>query len=307
MTTRSRALASRPILISQAAGCTAAVIAVFYAVRGELEFLGRADYQIKVRGVRIELGEVESRLREFPGVIEAVAIAWKNHIGTTEIDAQVLVSGPEVTPARLREHLERVLPAAAVPARVHVAERFPLTPAGKIDRRALAASIPKAAHAGFVAPQTPLQKLVVSTIAEILGDPQVGLEDSFLALGGSSLSAVRAASVLGPRLGRRLRSQLFLEPRKLSEVCAELESGDASPRDAAALLRLPRIGRHPRSARRRERCTNGTSAAAVGGGDRSQRFLWRVRARRAAPRDTGKRRVPGARADARSRSCPASS
>jgi thioester reductase-like protein len=205
---------------------------------GELEFLGRADYQIKVRGVRIELGEIESRLREFPGVIEAVAIPWKNQIGATEIDAQVLVSGPEVTPTRLRAHLELVLPAAAVPARVHVAERFPLTPAGKIDRRALAASVPKAAHAGFVAPQTPLQKLVVSTIAEILGDQRVGLEDSFLALGGTSLSAVRAASVLGPRLGRRLRSQLFLEPRKLIEICAELESGDAGPRDSTALLRL---------------------------------------------------------------------
>jgi len=205
---------------------------------GELEFLGRADYQIKVRGVRIELGEVESRLREFPGVIEAVAIPWKNQLGETEIDAQVLVSGSEVTPARLRAHLERVLPAAAVPARVQVADRFPLTPAGKIDRRALAAATRHLDRAEFVAAQTPLQKLVVSTLAEILGDHRVGLEDSFLALGGSSLSAVRAASLLGPRLGLRLRSQLFLEPRTLAEICAELERGDVGPRDLAPLLQL---------------------------------------------------------------------
>jgi myxalamid-type nonribosomal peptide synthetase MxaA len=205
---------------------------------GELEFLGRADYQIKVRGVRIELGEVESRLREFPGVIEAVAIPWKNHMAETEIHAQVLVSGPEVTPARLRAHLERVLPAAAVPARVHVADRFPLTPAGKIDRRALAESTRQLDRAEFVAAQTPLQKLVVSTLAEILGDQRVGLEDTFLALGGSSLSAVRAASLLGPRLGLRLRSQLFLEPRTLAEICAELERGDVGPRDLAPLLHL---------------------------------------------------------------------
>ena len=205
---------------------------------GELEFLGRADYQIKVRGVRIELGEIESRLREFPGVIEAVAVPWKNHIGETEIDAQVMVSSAQVTPARLRAHLERVLPAAAVPARVHVAERFPLTPAGKIDRRALAASVAKADRAEFVAPQTAIEKLVISTIAEVLGDQQVGLRDSFLALGGTSLSAVRAASLLGPRLGRRLRSQLFLEPRTLGEVSAELEGGDTGPRDQAPLLRL---------------------------------------------------------------------
>jgi len=205
---------------------------------GELEFLGRADYQIKVRGVRIELGEVESRLREFPGVVEAVAIAWQNNIGETEIDAHVMVLASEVTPTRLRAHLERVLPAAAVPARFNVSDRFPLTPAGKIDRRALAAATPKVERAGFVAPESPLQRLVASTIAEVLGAERVGLEDEFLALGGTSLSAVRVASLLGPRLGRRLRSQLFLESRTLAHVCAELESGDARPQDPAPLLRV---------------------------------------------------------------------
>jgi amino acid adenylation domain-containing protein/thioester reductase-like protein len=204
---------------------------------GELEFLGRADYQIKIRGVRIELGEIESRLREHSGVVEAIVVAQKNKAGEMELDAHVMVSSHAVTTAQLRAHLERVLPAAAVPARMHVVDRFPLTPAGKIDRRALAAATAPAERPQFVAPQTPLQKLVATTTAEVLGMESVGLQDGFLALGGTSLSAVRAASVLGPRLGRRLRAQLFLEFPTLADVCAELERSDVEPRDPTPLLR----------------------------------------------------------------------
>jgi amino acid adenylation domain-containing protein/thioester reductase-like protein len=204
---------------------------------GELEFLGRADYRVKVQGVRIELGEIEARLREYPGVVEAVAVARTNPTGETELDAHVMVAGGEVTSGRLRTHLQSVLPPAAVPGRVNVVERLPLTAAGKIDRRALATAPPDTDRSPYVAPQTPLEKLVTATTAEVLAMPQVGLQDGFLLLGGSSLSAVRAASVLGARLGRRVTAQLFLECPTLADVCAALERPSLEPRESARPVR----------------------------------------------------------------------
>jgi nonribosomal peptide synthetase MxcG len=199
---------------------------------GELEFLGRADYRVKVQGVRIELGEIEARLRECFGVVEAVATVRTHPTGETELDAHVMVSSPEVTADRLRRHLRDVLPVAAVPARIHLVDRFPFTPAGKIDRRALALGVPQATATPLVVPQTPLEKLVASTLAEVLAVEHVGLKHGFLELGGTSLSAVRAASVLGPRLGRRLSAQLFLECSTLAELCAEIDKPAHEPRES---------------------------------------------------------------------------
>jgi myxalamid-type nonribosomal peptide synthetase MxaA len=202
---------------------------------GELEFLGRTDYRVKVRGVRIELGEIEARLRECPGVVEAVVIARTNQAGETELDAHVM-EAHAVKPEDLRIHLQATLPLAVIPARVHRVDRFPLTAAGKIDRRALAAGLGSAPRTAFVAPATQLERLVTGTTGEVLGIDQIGLGDGFLALGGTSLSAVRAASVLGPRLGRRLSAQLFLECPTLGDLCAELEKPALGGRESARAL-----------------------------------------------------------------------
>jgi amino acid adenylation domain-containing protein/thioester reductase-like protein len=199
---------------------------------GELEFLGRADYRVKVQGVRIELGEIEARLREHDGVVEAVAVAKTGATGDTELDAHVMVSSADVTSGMLTQHLRATLPPAAVPARVYVVDRFPLTPAGKIDRRALASGPAQVERTPFVAARTALERLVTTTTAEVLGVDQVGLRDGFLALGGTSLSAVRAASVLGPRLGRRLAAQLFLECATLADLCSALERPAQDPAEA---------------------------------------------------------------------------
>ena len=169
---------------------------------GELEFLGRADYQIKVRGVRIELGEVESRLREFPGVIEAVAIPWKNHTGVTELDAHVHgFATPEVTAAELRAHLQRVLAGGRRAGQAaHRRERFPPTPAGKIDRRALAASLPPGPMgcAPFVAPRTP---------STGVSSPRRSPKCSAKLKSGSTTSSWRWAAHIAGRGARRLAAR----------------------------------------------------------------------------------------------------
>jgi amino acid adenylation domain-containing protein/thioester reductase-like protein len=204
---------------------------------GELEFLGRDDHRIKVGGVRIELGEIESRLREFPGVIEAVVVARTTQTGETELEAHAMVSSTAANPASLRAHLERLLPAAAVPGRMNVVDRFPLTPAGKIDRRSLAAAAVAVRSAEFVAPRSTTEKAVAETLAEVLGVPRIGMSDEFTSLGGSSLAAVRAASILQHRLGRRVRAHLFSESKSLKDVCVELDKPHEGAAEAAALAR----------------------------------------------------------------------
>ena len=190
---------------------------------GGFEFLGRLDYQVKVGGIRVELGEIEARLREIAGVVEAVVVARTNNTSDTELSAHVIASSTDVTPASLRLHLARVLPGPTVPAQIHVADRLPLTPAGKIDRRALAALVKVDARcAEFVAPSTPLEALVAATVAEVLGLSRLGMLDSFVLLGGNSLAAIRAASILGKYLGQRVRAQILLESRTLRESCVQL-------------------------------------------------------------------------------------
>jgi amino acid adenylation domain-containing protein/thioester reductase-like protein len=195
---------------------------------GDLEFLGRADQQLKVNGVRVELGEIEARLRELPGLVEGVVVPRTNSAGEIELEAYVIASSSEMTPARVREHLERSLQRPTVPARIRLLERLPLTAAGKIDRRALgAAKTPDAPRADYVAPRSELEEEVTAMVAAVLGIARVGLADGFAALGGGSLAAVRVASLLERRLGRRVRSYEFFRCSSLRDVCDALER----PRD----------------------------------------------------------------------------
>lgn len=201
-----------------------------FRVDGALEFLGRSDYQLKVNGVRIELGEIEARLRELDAVTEGIVVARKSTAGETELEAYVMVSDASLGEAAIRAHLHSVLPAPTVPARIVTVERFPLTAAGKIDRRALAELARKDDRsASFIPGSSTLEATVLAVVAEVLGVAQPGMTDRFTALGGTSLSAVRAASILGRRLGREVKARQLLRGESLREVCAEITQDEPEP------------------------------------------------------------------------------
>jgi amino acid adenylation domain-containing protein len=179
--------------------------------RGELEFLGRADHQVKIRGFRIELGEIEAALLAHPGVREAVvdARARADSPADKRLVAYVLASGELPTPATLREHLARSLPESMIPSAFVPIEAWPLTPNGKVDRRALPA--PGATHVAAVAadaadtgPRTPDEQLVAGAFADLLHLPRVGIHDDFFALGGHSVLAMRLVARLRVTLGVEL-------------------------------------------------------------------------------------------------------
>jgi acyl carrier protein len=161
---------------------------------GTLAFLGRIDHQVKIRGMRIEPGEVEAVLCQHPAVASAVVIARQETAGDKRLVAYV-VPPPDLVPtsAELRHFLQAQLPDYMVPAAFALLAELPLTPNGKVDRQALPA--PDQARPDlekvFVAPRTPVEEAIARIWAEVLGRQQVSIHDNFFALGGHSLLAAQ--------------------------------------------------------------------------------------------------------------------
>ncbi|MFL5540370.1 MAG: non-ribosomal peptide synthetase, partial [Longimicrobiaceae bacterium] len=158
---------------------------------GTLEFLGRLDAQVKVRGFRVELGEIEARLADHPEVREAVVLAREDVPGERRLVAYVM--GAAEADA-LRAHLRQSLPEHMVPAAYVCLEALPLTPNGKVDRKALPAPELGSAADRYVAPRTPTEEVLAGIWAEVLRLERVGVEESFFELGGHSLLATRVVS-----------------------------------------------------------------------------------------------------------------
>lgn len=162
---------------------------------GTVEFLGRADGQVKVRGFRIELGEIETVLNQHLAVSAAVAMVRENEQGQKCIVAYVVVSDPGCVP-QLRGFLKQRLPDFMLPSAFVPLESLPLTPNGKPDRRVLLSTQPTALkpQAEFTFARTPVKDLLTSILEEVLGVESVGIHDNFFELGGHSLLAARVIS-----------------------------------------------------------------------------------------------------------------
>ena len=202
---------------------------------GRLECLGRADHQVKVRGFRIELGEIETVLTQHPGVQDAVVMAQERGPGDKRLAAYV-VTDPleEPTVTELRRHVRKVLPDYMVPSAFIMVEAFPLTPNGKVDRRALATHGPDsmARSSGHAAPETPMEKLVARVWEDVLDIRDVGVHDNFFDLGGHSLLSMQVLLQLEAQTGRRLNPrEIFLQTLQQLAVSLSPADGDrAAPR-----------------------------------------------------------------------------
>ncbi|MGN9906763.1 amino acid adenylation domain-containing protein [Phytohabitans sp. LJ34] len=156
---------------------------------GALEYLGRADQQVKIRGNRVEPGEVEARLRRAPGVTDAAVVARADGPGGVRLVAYV--AGPADV-AVLRDELAAVLPEPMVPGAFVALDTLPRTPNGKLDRAALPA--PDATRAVSRAPRNDRERLLCAAVADVLGLPEVGPDDDFFALGGDSILSIAVSS-----------------------------------------------------------------------------------------------------------------
>jgi aryl carrier-like protein len=193
---------------------------------GILEFLGRNDDQVKIRGFRLELGEVEAVLRQHPAIHEAVATALEEMPADRRLVAYLVTKpGSTLDANNLHQFLSTKLPWYMIPSDFLALERLPLTANGKIDRRALPApdQLRPILKAAYVAPQTPTEQILAGIWSEILNREQIGVHDSFFALGGDSIMSVRVVALARER-GLDFSVRQLFEYQTISKLARKLEA-----------------------------------------------------------------------------------
>jgi acyl-coenzyme A synthetase/AMP-(fatty) acid ligase/acyl carrier protein len=215
---------------------------VRWRAAGALDFIGRIDHQVKIRGYRIEMGEIEAALCDLETVEQAVVVAREDEPGEKRLVAYV-VSRKEIELQELQDSLKQNLPEYMIPADFVMLKSMPLTPNGKVDRRALPAPAKdrlKSKH-DYVAPRTTTESLLVQIWSEILGLDRIGVEDNFFTLGGHSLQATRVVARMRDALKMDVPLPLLFQATtiaRLAEVVEQLKQENASGRSVAALPQI---------------------------------------------------------------------
>ncbi len=228
--------------------------------RPDLEYLGRADFQVKIRGFRVELGEIDAALTAHPAVSFAVTVAHTAPSGDTVLVGYVHpAAGSTVDPDDIKGHLAQLLPEHMVPTAVTVLDTIPLTPVGKLDRRAL--PVPDLTATGaYEPPHGDLETAIADDFADVLGLERISVTDNFFDIGGNSLIATRAVARLGDRLGRDIAVRTLFEAPTVRMLATRLDT-DTDPPAATPPARLR--GPAPTTSRCRRRsnaCGSSTSS-----------------------------------------------
>jgi amino acid adenylation domain-containing protein len=217
---------------------------------GELDFLGRIDHQVKIRGFRVEPGEVEAALRDGPEVRQAVVAARPGPTGEPRLIAWVVPADSAALPPSaeaLRRRLQATLPEAMVPTAFVFLDALPLSPNGKVDRKALPTPESIEGEHEPVAPRTAAEETLAGIWREVLGVARIGAGDHFLELGGHSLLAAQVAARVRERLGVELPLREVFDHPVLGELAARVEALAGSAAPSLPLVPVPRTGDLPLS------------------------------------------------------------
>jgi amino acid adenylation domain-containing protein/non-ribosomal peptide synthase protein (TIGR01720 family) len=188
-----------------------------YSANGNVEYVGRVDTQVKVRGFRIELCEIEAKLKEHEAVKDAVVIASEDEKGRKRLVAYVIAGRePAVTPDEVRRYLKDKVPEHMIPASVVFLDHLPLTPSGKVDVRALPAPEEIKTEEDYVEPRTSVEKEFARIWQEVLGLERVGIKDNFFELGGDSIVSIQIVA-------RARDAGLLITPKQVLQHGSVLE------------------------------------------------------------------------------------
>ena len=212
-----------------------------YLSDGNIEYLGRIDNQVKIRGFRIELGEIETAISQHPSVQQTVVIATENKAGNKQLVAYIALP-TEVTPniSDLRHFLKQKLPDYVIPAAFVILDNLPLTPTGKVDRRALPSpELRPELELTFVPPRTPIEQILASIWACVLGIEQVGVHDNFFELGGHSLLATQVISRVRDTMSVELPLRSLFEAPTIAEFALRVEIALKNGQSVETLPLLP--------------------------------------------------------------------
>lgn len=218
---------------------------------GELEFLGRSDEQVKIRGHRVEPGEIEAALHGLPGIEQAVVTVDVSRAGR-RLAAYVVPSGTDAPdPVELADQAAAVLPGYMVPSAFVAVDRIPMTPNGKTDRKALpSVDWSEQSRTGYTAPRTSAERDLAELWCELLGLERVGIHDDFFRVGGDSVGAVRMVSRAADVFGARLQVRTVFDRPTVADLAALLTAEGEGPAETA-LLPVPRTSDLPLSAAQR--------------------------------------------------------
>ncbi len=187
---------------------------------GNIEFLGRADFQVKIRGFRVELGEIETALEKHPGIASAVVVAHEAN-GEKRLAGYVIATDPKPSGQELSKYLKDRLPEYMVPADFVFLESMPLTPNGKVDRRALPApQLSTERGTDFVAPRNEFESIMTRQWEQVLGKRPIGVRDNFFEIGGHSLAAARLMGMVVKKFGKKLLLTDLLQAPTIEELVA---------------------------------------------------------------------------------------
>ncbi|MFG1665914.1 amino acid adenylation domain-containing protein, partial [Streptomyces sp. Y7] len=207
---------------------------------GDLVFVGRADHQVKLRGHRIETGEIESAIAARPGVAQAAVLLREDTPGDQRLVAYVVTDADQWNEAAARSDLAQRLPDYMIPSALITLDTLPLTPNGKLDRKALPAPTYTAAAAGR-APRTPREEILCTLYADVLGVERVTIDDNFFDLGGHSLLATRLVSRIRAVLGTELSIRQLFETPTIAVLATAMNGAEGARPQLAPATRPERI------------------------------------------------------------------
>ena len=209
---------------------------------GNIEFIGRLDHQVKVAGYRIELGEVEASLVQHQAVRECVVVVRDDPHGNARLIAYVVLDEDAVLPdaSTWRRYLADSLPSHMIPSLFVVLENLPLTPGGKVDRRALPApdTMDNGSGPDYVAPRTAVEEVLAGIWREVLAVERVGIHDNFLDLGGHSMLAMRCVAGIRQLFRIELPLRVLFESANLAELAQAMTAYEDRPGGLEKIARV---------------------------------------------------------------------
>jgi aspartate racemase len=215
---------------------------------GNIVFLGRSDTQVKIRGQRLELGEVESVIRKFPGVRNCVVLALGDDPELKSLTAYIIPEEPSMDVAALRVHLRRELPDFMVPARYVFLDTLPLTPNGKVDRQVLStisSTDEREQVRAIDSPRDQTEEKLLAILRELLPGRQIGINDDFFDIGGQSLMGVRLFARIEKEFGTRLPLTTLLQDATISRLGALLRKSDTPSYHEPVVIAINSHGNKP--------------------------------------------------------------
>jgi acyl carrier protein len=209
-----------------------------YRENGLIECMGRVDQQVKIRGFRIELGEVEATLRQIPAIREAIVLLREDKIGDKRLVAYLLCdASANLELSAIRQFLQAHLPDYMVPSAFVFLDKVPLSPNGKVDRKALPApDLPS--DDAYIAPATPVEEGLARIWSEALGVPRVGLRSHFFDLGGHSLLAAQIIARIRDAFQVGLPMRTVFEKPILGDLASAIENRLLDAQDPQEVQRL---------------------------------------------------------------------